>query len=346
MAQDGNLANIRQKFRDLTGLASTAQMADATIDDIINDYYQNRFPDDVSEDIFRAWLTQTLSATDDGIYIVAADVLTINKPVKIDGTEVVFTMDHDKFFAEFPGDFTGSFIISDAGAGLAIGTASKSAVQNANQFFYDVGGNRYNEAAATETELSGDTVPQSKYGAWRLEINADGTVSIQAADNNSTGYATPALAVKGLIDESSTKAALGYVTAINTSGTFIPGATELDAAGVTATFTDGWSSNRRIPTWVLLYDNLLYVGLKSDDWRELKAPYIRKPTAMTGDSGTPEDVRWWLAIAYGAAIQQLGDDQDEEGARILVLTFDRLLKKINSKYMKQKNVGRVPQASF
>ena len=98
--------------------------------DNLNDYYQNQFPFDVDDQFFKEWLTQALSATDNGIYDVDASVLVILEPVKVNGDSQIFTMDHDKFFQEFPGNFTGAFVINDAGVALAIGTSSTSAAKN------------------------------------------------------------------------------------------------------------------------------------------------------------------------------------------------------------------------
>jgi hypothetical protein len=256
-------------------------------------------------------------------------------------------MDETLFFEQFPGNFTGAFVINDAGAALAIGVSSTSAAKNGNAFSYNIGGNAYPEAVDTETELSGSTVPQNKYGAWRLEIDVDGTVSIRAASDNATGYATVGLAVQGLPAESSVKAALGYVTAINTAaGGFIPGTTSLSAGTVTATFTDGWNSKRGIPSWVLLFDNDLYVEKKSDDYRELKAPYLRKPTELTDDDSVPEDPAWGEAIAYGTAMSFLIGEQDTTGAQELLPKFRDLINKITGKTYRQKQVTRVPKASI
>ncbi len=347
MAKTWTLAEQRTLYRKLIGRPSTGQITDDTIDDNINDYYQNQFPFDVDDEFFSEWLTQALTATDNGIYSLAANVLVVQEPVKINGDTQIFTMDKTKFFDEFPGNFTGAFVINDAGVGLAIGTSSTSAAQNTKAFSYNIGGDAYPEAINTETELSGDTVPQNKYGAWRLEIDVDGTVSIQEADDNATGYATVGLAVQGLRDESSTKAAMGYVTAINTaSGGFVPGTTSLSAGTVTSTFTDGWNSRRGTPSWVLLLDNQLYVEKKSDDVRELKAPYLRKPAEMTSDSSVPEDVRWGEALAYGAALSFLVLDQDTDGARDISSKFKDLIRKINAKYYRQRQVTRVPLASI
>jgi hypothetical protein len=346
MAKTWTLAEIRAKYRSLTGRPTTGQISNSDINDEINDYYRNQFPLDIDDSYFMAWLTQALTATDTGIYTLDESVLVVKEPIKINGAVQIFTEDDKLFFEEFPGNFTGSFVINDAGAGLAIGTTSASAVKNGNAFQYNIGGNAYPEAADTETELSGSTIPQSKYGAWRLEINTDGTVSIQAASDNATGYATVGLAVQGLPNEDSTKAAMGYVTAINTSGTFVPGTTELSAAGVTATYTDGWNSSRGIPGWVLFYDQSLYVEKKSDDYRELKAPYLKKPDELTTDASIPTSASWGEAIAYGAAISFLIGEQDTPGAQDIAPKFKQLVNTINGRTYRQKQVTRVPKASI
>ena len=347
MAKTWTLAEQRILYRKLIGKPTTNQLSDDDADDNLNDYYQQQFPFDVDDEFFSEWLTQELTATDNGEYDLAANVLVVQEPVKINGDVMIFTSDHEKFFEEFPGEFTGAFVINDAGVDLKIGTSSTSAAKNGNAFSYNIGGHAYPEAVDTETELSGDTVPQNKFGAWRLEIDVDGTVSIQEADDNATGYATVGLAVQGLPAESSTKAAMGYVTAINTaSGGFVPGTTSLSAGTVTATFTDGWNSRRSMPSWVLLRDNQLIVERKSDDFRELKAPYLRKPAEMTSNSSVPEDVRWGEAIAYGAAISFLIGEQDTDGAKEISFKFDDLINKIDAKFYRHRQVNKVPQASF
>lgn len=346
MAKTWTLAEIRTKYRALIGRPSTDQLSDANANLDLNDYYQNQLPFDVNAHVFSGWLTQALSATDGGVYSLDASVLTVQEPVKINGETQIFTMDHTKFFEEFPREFTGAFVINDAGAGLAVGILSPTTVRNANAFSYNISGNAYPEAANTATALSGDTVPQNKFGAWRLEIDADGTVSIEEASDNATGYATAALAVQGLPVESSTKAAMGYVTAINTLSSFVPGNTSLLGAGVTITFTDGWNSIRGRPSWVLFFDRQLYVRKKSDDVRELKAPYLRKPTELSADDSTPEDVAWGEVIAYGAAMSFLIGDQDTDGAKEILPKFEDLISKINAKFYRQEQITRVPQASF
>jgi hypothetical protein len=137
----------------------------------------------------------------------------------------------------------GDYVISLPG--LAIGTT----VQNVAHVAFDfmIGGAKYSKATlAAGTALAGDAVPQDTYGAWRLEIGANGTVDIIEAADNATGYVSAVLAVAGLPDVSADHASMGVVTAISTVGVFTPGATALDAADVTVVYTDGQTAFQAI----------------------------------------------------------------------------------------------------
>lgn len=121
---------------------------------------------------------------------------------------------------------------------LAIGTTKPNVANGA--FDYYIGGKRYSKAAvAAGTALSGDAVPQAKYGAWRLEIGSDGTIDIVAATANGTGYDDAAAAVAGLPALSANHGDMGNTTASKSDGAFTPGTTDLDAANTTVAYTDG-----------------------------------------------------------------------------------------------------------
>lgn len=125
-------------------------------------------------------------------------------------------------------------------AGLAIGSTKPNVANVACS--YMIAGVDYPLAAnATGTALSGDNVPKNKYGAWALDIDAAGSITIVPAAANATGYASAALAGAGIPAMAAAKVRLGYATAINTGGVFDPGTTELDAVGVTATYVDASS---------------------------------------------------------------------------------------------------------
>jgi hypothetical protein len=129
--------------------------------------------------------------------------------------------------------------------GLVIG----STVQNVAHVAFDfmIGGAKYARTGlAAGTALAGADVPQDTYGAWRLEIGANGTVDIVEATDNATGYASAVLAVAGLPAVSADHASMGVVTAMNTGGVFDPGVTALDAVTVTATYADGQTAFQAI----------------------------------------------------------------------------------------------------
>ncbi len=129
--------------------------------------------------------------------------------------------------------------------GLAAGSTPANVANVA--FDFQIGGVKYSRAAvAAGTALTGDNVPQSTYGAWRLEIGVNGTVDIIEATGNGVGYAGAALAIAGLPAVSGNHASMGVVTAINSDAVFDPGTTSLGAATVTAAFTDGQTAFQAI----------------------------------------------------------------------------------------------------
>lgn len=122
--------------------------------------------------------------------------------------------------------------------GLAAGSTPANVANVA--FEFQIAGVKYSKVAiAAGTALAGDDIPQAAYGAWQLEIGVDGTVDIVEAAANAVGYASADLAIAGLPVVSEGHALMGFVTAINSDAVFSPGVTSLEAATVTATYTDG-----------------------------------------------------------------------------------------------------------
>ncbi len=96
---------------------------------------------------------------------------------------------------------------------------------------------------------------------------------------------------------------MGFVIVTKSDGAFTPGTTALNASNVTATYTDGFHSTRDRPESALVAeDGYLYLREKPDDIYLFEGKKIIKPDSLSGDSSTPDDVRWGPAIAYGTAI--------------------------------------------
>jgi len=120
---------------------------------------------------------------------------------------------------------------------LGIGTTATHV--KTDDFLYYIAGTKYAKVAVPAgTALTGSDIPSGKYGAWRLEIAADGTLDVVAASANATGYDSAALALAGLPALSSAHVAAGTITVTKSDADFKPGTTALSAANVTAAFAD------------------------------------------------------------------------------------------------------------
>ena len=122
---------------------------------------------------------------------------------------------------------------------LAIGTTNTK-VSHVEFTHWHAQAEKTEPALAAGATLTGDTVPQNKYGAFRFEIGADETLDLVPADDNVTGYDSAVLALADLPAVGANHAVVGTFTVINTDvAGFIPGTTALDAGTVTVVYADG-----------------------------------------------------------------------------------------------------------
>lgn len=337
MAITWTLAEIRAAFRKYTGRTTTSQISDSDVNDLVNDYYVNHFPSDAKVDEFDTFYTQALSATDDGVYSIPQSVARFDDPVTINGAQICFYRDRELFFSDYPdyryhrhfrsitttnntlyGKYEDEQYITEPG--LVIGSSDSKKVENV-AFDYSIDNFSYS-VASKESDLTGSAVPQGKYGAWSLKVDENGDITVAEATQNSVGYLTPRLALEALGSSDSDSAYMGYVTAIKSDGAFTPATTALDAANVTATFTDGMFERRTTPVSALLYGQNLYVWPKPNDIYQFKALQISKrPTALASDSDAVADPKHGPAIALGAAnIFLLTNDGDDIVQELAPLT--------------------------
>lgn len=323
-------------------MVSEQSLASATCMNWINDYYQNQFPEDAQVPELKSWWTQTMSAVDNGAYSLAQTDLKILRPVYRDGeNEVCFVHDHEKFFTEYPEQE--QYITAP---GLAIGTGDTTKVKH-DAFSFRISGYGY-EKASSEITLSGDTIPQNKYGAFCFKIDSDGDITVGEATNNSTGYDSIKDAVEDLAYSDSDTAYMGFVVVRSTdSGGFVPGTTDLSDSAVTDYYTDGKWESRGAPEAVTIFENKVYARPKANDIYQLKAPRLIRPTALT--TGTaPTDKKWGPVLAIGAAIRYLteymgvmsGDKLDH-----LRTLYDNHMTSIRGKQIYQ-NTDRIIERSF
>ena len=317
-AKTWKLSEMRTLWRELTGRKSTSQTSNTIIDEEIIDYYVNRFSHDARVDEFNVFFTQALSATDDGVYSLGQNVDRLDDPVTINGREIILERDREVFFgghdhhhhhfAHFIGQRTSfhhfqykdeQFITDPT---LVIGSSDTTKVKHSD-FSYEIKSKSYSKLSS-EVALTGDAIPQGLYGAWSLKIDVDGDITVAAATDNGTGYATPRIALDALVASDSDSAYMGYVTVTKSDGAFTPTTTALSASNVTDTFTDGKFENRAEPITALLFGQNLYVRPKPNDIYELEALSIAdRPTAFANDNAVPDDAKWGPVIAAKSALE-------------------------------------------
>ena len=97
------LSTIRDKVRVVTGRLNTNQMADDTIDNYINNYYQYVLPVDIGLEELETWFYMT-TVSGQGSYPLDSNMQTIKPPITIDGSEINVYTDAQYFFSLYPRD--------------------------------------------------------------------------------------------------------------------------------------------------------------------------------------------------------------------------------------------------
>ena len=144
---------------------------------------------------------------------------------------------------------------------------------------------------------------------------------------------------------------IGFVTAINSAGTFVPGTTGLDAATVTDTYTDGDPANRATPAGFLIDGRKLFIRPKSNEKGLFRSKLMMQaPTNLSADDDSVFNELWGNAIAIGTAAeywQQRGDiakASDLVGNPIALGSYAYMTGRINKTWALQQTGRRAQRA--
>ena len=338
------LQGIRTLWRQFTGLSETGDIADATIDIRINDHYVSQFAKEVRTDNFQADFTQDTTAVDSGSYALPSNIIDLQEPVKLNGARMALYRDQDMFWLDYP-DQDEEYTTPPT---LAIGSSDSTKVKNA-AFSYMLSGYTYTKASA-ETALSGDTIPDGKYGAYLLTIDDDGDITVTDGATNSTGWDTVAEAINDLPAAPANSAIMGVVVVLTSGATFVPGTTALDAAEVTDTYTDGNPALRQTPEAVLVIGRSIIVRPKANDIYRISFPMtVKRPDELSTDASTVFNEEWGTAIAMGDAIAYLVRlGADEKADRLMGPrngskpgTYEYLMRSIRGEKVMQEQARKV-----
>jgi hypothetical protein len=106
------VAQIVSTFRELTGRHDSEQLSDADILIAVNHYYQYIFPEEANITEFKGWYTfNTVAST--GSQAIPEATKGVNPPAYVDDEQVNFWTDIDRFYTEYPHDYTDEDVPSD-----------------------------------------------------------------------------------------------------------------------------------------------------------------------------------------------------------------------------------------
>ena len=107
-----SVEQIISTFRDLTGRKSTNQIPDADILAAVNHYYQYVFPLEINITEFKGWYTFN-TADGIGFQDLPETVLSVAPPVYSNDDAATLWTDEERFYAEYPHDYTTEDIPTD-----------------------------------------------------------------------------------------------------------------------------------------------------------------------------------------------------------------------------------------
>lgn len=120
-----SLAQIRSKFRDITGSPSTDQISDADCNKRINDYYVFTMPFELKVQIENAYLEfKTVVGQD--VYTFPGGYFTDSPGAYADGFPMVFYQDPDIYFQDWPQQYA----VDNLATGNGVTTTFTGGLQN------------------------------------------------------------------------------------------------------------------------------------------------------------------------------------------------------------------------
>lgn len=286
------LANIRTKVRRLTRSPSTAQIADAEIDNYINTFVIYDFPEQLrlfnlrttfafyTDSYVDTYDTNTTDANS-ALYNFNNRYITVHDPAYIAGNKSALYQDRESFYNSFPTIIQLTQIATGDGATTTYsGTLSGKPVLVNNVLFTSV------DAFGNGIALKDSPLAGPNHDATLLDTTSG--------------------AVSGT---------LNYVTGIY-SFTF-------SAAPATgkAVYVQSFPYQATIPRAILFYNGKFVLRPIPDQPYKIEMDAYLRPTELLNAPDTPELSEWWQYISYGAAIKIFQDRMDQESVQALMPEF-------------------------
>ena len=344
-----NLANIRTKLRNVTGMPSQDQMSDASANAYINNYGTYQMPHELKMQIQNNFLD---FKTTPGIntYAFPGSYLTDSPGAYADGFPLIFYEDPDIFYQDWPQQYNvdsvaagngvqNTFSGTTQGFPIIIGTFF---ITDSVQVLQDTG-----EALVSSVTIAtgnGGISYSGTLGAVPVEvgtftaIGGIGAASPESFADNGNGTLTGSQGGTGTIDYTSGAWTLTFNSAV-ASGLLIQATYNVVGLGVlagdgsgtlnyatgqfSATFNTAPSSSLTIyskyiaytgnrPQGVLFFQNQFQLMPVPDQVYQIRMQGFVLPNQLVNDQDTPAQPEWGPLYAYGAALEIFADRGDTE----------------------------------
>ena len=310
MTVPNTLADIRTKFRRITGQVSSTQIADSDIDKYINTFYLYDFPEHLRLESLRVnyqFVTQANIPTYDFPRNLYLDVMP---PVYIGMYQSYMTQSRQNFFRINPElNFVQSQVYTGDGTDGSGGTYT-------GQFLTNVP-----LVPGFKPNPPGAYVPNAANLCTASQINWNVLVSALGTPDATSGIA-PSVS---LIDDG-----LGHLIDPNDPGTtagtgfvyrgtvnYITGAITITA--FTAVIPSGNEINVQYvpyvasrPTSAMFFQDQILMYPIPDQAYTVSFEAYRTPTQLINSGDQPQLNEWWQLLAYGAADKFFADNSDFE----------------------------------
>lgn len=308
---NASLAAIRTKIRRLTRSPSTAQIADADIDEYVNTFIAYDFPEQLRQFSLRTTVTfycqpyldiyvtdKTLPPTNP-LYDFKNIYLSVHPPVYIAGFGALFSQSREQFFALYP--FVSSLVTLAIGngifAGPYAGTLSNKPVMRNNVVF-------------TSTDV---------------------------ASNGLVLHDVPtALATGNLVDPATgiVWGVINYVTGVYTFTFPVAPGIGKQISAQTAPYSPS------LPQALLYYNDQFIVRPIPDKPYSINFEAYIRPTQLLAAGSVPDIEQWWQYIAFGAALKLLEDRLDFDTMAQLMPLFKEQEKLVIRRTLVQNSTRR------
>lgn len=345
------LADIRSKVRKLTGRPSTNQVTDNTLDEYINRYYTQDLPSQLGpRDADSWWRLSTLVnvqrySNEDGNF-------NLYGPLYINGDEAELFTDPVSFYQKYPKSF-----VTRESAGTGDGSTAT--------FTGTLGQTPINPEAIVFDDDFETLTPRPLPKITNISQAATAIVTTERAHNLTTGDQVKIIGVRnGMVEidnvqstvtvNTSTTFQLDSVNSSNftpyqSGGEVLPiefallagdfggsGRVTLASGAFSITFNSAPADGQDlrasyeafdvgIPVAALFYDRSLVFSPTPDGSYLVESKIKKRPSPLLAETDAILFNDWGKLIAYGASIDFLYDEAQQDAAMVLEAQFRRLL---------------------